>query len=217
MENFSTSNQLFIDFLKLAPTPWEALTELNKYIDQLFQNPPEGFVIDGNLLKGKNVKVGDNLEILDKAVLLDGSEVSSNSILRGGVILGQDSFIGHGIEIKHSVIMDYTRIPHLNYVADSVIGSRCNFGAGSITANWKGGFKILEISVTKKGQKINTGLEKLGSIIGDDVYLGCNVVLNPGTIVGKNTHIYPLSLIGGEIPSDVIVKNHTNLEIVKKN
>ncbi|MDP2671580.1 MAG: hypothetical protein Q8P13_03965 [bacterium] len=213
---FETEEKIFTGFLTLKGTAWECLTSLETYIDSLFENPPEGLNLQNNLLLGENVKLGNNVVVLGKAILCAGTEVCDNAVLRDGVILGQNSFIGFGIEIKHCVIMSRTRIPHLNYVADSIIGNGCNFGAGVITANWKGGFANKEIAVSLDEERFDTGLEKFGALVGDGVYLGCNAVLDPGAVIGKGSLIYPLSLIRGEVPVKTIVKNHQNLEMVAK-
>jgi len=137
-------------------------------------------------------------------------------LIRNGAVIGDNVVIGHTTEIKHSIILNGARIPHFNYVGDSIIGNNVNLGAGVILANFKSGSKNLEISLEENGKRISSGLKKLGCFIGDGVKIGSNTVCDPGSIVGKNSVIYPLSLIRGEIPSNKIVKNKSNLVTIQR-
>ncbi len=197
--------------------PWLSLEKMDKYIDSNRKELIEkGFREVGPALIHPNANVDPSVVISEPSIIDLGTQVCKNAFLRGSVIIGKNSFIGQGIEIKHSIIMDSTRIPHLNYIADSIIGSHVNFGAGTITANWKGGWdnKIISVKISK--EKISTGLEKFGALIGDQVYLGANNVTAPGTIIGRNVLTYPLCFLRNTIPANSIVKNKSNIEIVTK-
>ena len=134
------------------------------------------------------------------------------AFIRGKALVGNDCVIGNSVELKNVIIFDHCEVPHFNYVGDSILGFKAHMGAGSITSNIKSDRSPVTIA-TPEG-KIDTGLIKAGAFLGDHVEVGCNSVLNPGTVVGRNTNIYPLSMVRGFVPADHIYKNKG--EVVNK-
>ncbi|HEX7456749.1 MAG TPA: hypothetical protein VF303_04825 [Candidatus Nanoarchaeia archaeon] len=184
---------------------WDPLTRLEKYLES---------VCDGELIVGKNTTIHSSAEIKGLAIIGDGVEIRNNVLLREGVVIGDGCVIGHASEIKHSIILANSKIPHLNYVGDSIVGNDVNLGAGVILANYKAGVKKLEVEIGSG--KISSKLKKLGAFVGDGVKIGSNTVCNPGTIIGKNTLIYPLCAVRGTIEANKIVKCKMELVIEKK-
>ena len=177
--------------------------------------PTQEFVLhtdtDGkqNVWIAKDVKIANDAHLYGPLILDHGTEIRHGAFIRGKVIIGKDCIIGNSTEIKNSIILDNVQLPHYNYVGDSVIGNYAHLGAGAIISNLKSAKTQVII-----GGEIDTGLRKVGAFLGDHVEIGCNSVLNPGTIVGQNSIIYPVSCIRGIIESDCIVS--TKLTITKK-
>ena len=138
------------------------------------------------------------------------------AFIRGNAIIGADCVVGNSTEIKNDIIFDNVEVPHYNYVGDSVLGFHAHMGAGSITSNIKSDRTNVVIKDFSTGEKIETGLRKIGALLGDYVEVGCNTVLNPGSVVGSHTTIYPVSMIRGVIPADSVVKNRAKQEIITK-
>ena len=162
-----------------------------------------------NIWIAKGVKIASDAHLYGPLIIDQGTEIRHGAFIRGKVIIGKNCVIGNSTEIKNSVILDNVQLPHYNYVGDSVIGNYAHLGAGAIISN----LKSTKTQVVIDG-KIETGLRKAGAFLGDYVEIGCNSVLNPGTIVGKNSIIYPLSCVRGVIEADCIVS--TKLNITKK-
>lgn len=213
---FDLSNSPHNTFITSKENFWSIIRDLNVYIDQLFSNPPSGFSKNGNLLVGEEVEIDPSARIVGRAVIGNKSKIKDGCLLREGVIIGEDCIVGHASEIKHSIILNRSNAAHLNYVGDSLVGNKVNLAAGVILANFKNGSKNPEVIVEINGKKQSTGMKKLGAIIGDDTKIGSNVVTDPGTIIGKNTLVYPLVLIRGTIASNKIIKFKPILEIVDK-
>ncbi len=209
-------NSPHLNFLQSKGSFWEAIVDLENYIDEFFKNPPAEFSKNNNLLLGRGVKIAKTATILGKAVIGANSEVKDSVLLRDGVVIGENCIIGHASEVKHSMILDSSNIAHLNYVGDSLIGSKVNIAAGVIVANVKSGARNSEVFVEVSGEKVATGLQKLGALVGDGTKIGSNCVLDPGVILGKNIITYPLTPIRGTFPSNKIIKYKPNLEIVDK-
>ena len=189
--------------------PWEVLPKIKSYIKKLLDEPPAGFtVLKEGVLIGENVKISPTPTIEPPAVLGAGTEVRPGAYIRGNVITGADCVIGNSSELKNCVLMQHVQVPHYNYVGDSVLGNGAHMGAGSICSNLKsrGG------NVTVHGEKgYATGLRKLGAILGDGADIGCGCVLNPGTVIGKGTNVYPLTSVRGVIGAHKIVKSMDNI------
>lgn len=194
--------------------PWEVLPFIGNFIIEL------GKMLDHSLYTEirENVWVAKDAEIFESAYIkgpciIDcGTEVRHCAFIRGNVIVGKNCVVGNSTEVKNSIIFDNTQIPHYNYVGDSVLGYHSHLGAGSITSNVKSDHS--NVIVCLNGKKIPTGLRKMGAMVGDYVEVGCGSVLNPGTIVGKNSNVYPLSSVRGYVAENSIYKNKN--EIVEK-
>lgn len=189
--------------------PWEMLPKIKILISDLINDGLDGFtqIADGVFI-GKNVKIYDNVTIEAPAIIGEGCEIRPGAFLRGNVITGANCVIGNSSELKNCILLDKVQVPHYNYVGDSVLGNHAHMGAGSICSNLKADGK----SVVIHGDKdYETGLRKIGGILADNADVGCGCVLNPGTVIGKNTSVYPLTSLRGVFPSDCIVKSTDNI------
>ena len=162
--------------------PWELISNLSEYLDTVLKN--------GDKLVGDMSHIDASAEVEGKLIMGKNSTIADNVLIRGDCIIGDNVHIGHAVEIKHSIIMDNTAIAHLNYVGDSIIGNNVNIGGGAIIANWR--FDKKNIKIKFEDKKIDTNLEKFGACVGDFSSLGINSALNPGTILGKRSLVYPL-------------------------
>lgn len=202
-------NKLFDVFIY----PWEILPHIKDYIYELMEEGLDGFEeIEKGVFVGKNVKIYPTATIEAPAVIGEGCEIRPGAFIRGSVITGSGCVIGNSSELKNSVLLDKVQVPHYNYVGDSILGNHAHMGAGSICSNLKADGKAV---VVRADENYETSLRKLGGILADGADVGCGCVLNPGTIIGKNTSVYPLTSLRGVYPSDCIVKAQNN--IVKRN
>lgn len=160
----------------------------------------------------KSARVSENAYIGDFTIIDEGAEIRQCAYIRGNSIIGKDCVVGNSSEIKNSILFDKAQVPHFNYVGDSILGYGVHLGAGAITSNLKSDRTNVKIAVGQA--KIDTGLRKMGAIIGDLCEIGCNTVLNPGAVIGRETTVYPLSIVRGYVPGGSIFKTPTN--IVKK-
>lgn len=193
--------------------PWEILPHIKDYIYELIEEGLEGFEeIEKGIFVGKNVKIYPAATIEAPAIIGEGCEIRPGAFIRGSVITGSGCVIGNSSELKNSVLLDKVQVPHYNYVGDSILGNHAHMGAGSICSNLKADGKAV---VVRADENYETSLRKLGGILADGADVGCGCVLNPGTIIGKNTSVYPLTSLRGVYPSDCIVKAQNN--IVKRN
>ena len=187
--------------------PWDVLPKLGVFIEQLGPYlPPDIYEKCGeNIFIAKSAKVASTASISAPCIIDEGAEIRHCAFIRGSVIVGKKAVVGNSTELKNALLFDGVQVPHYNYVGDSVMGYKAHFGAGAITSNVKNDNTNVVVKVPL--QSIDTGLRKFGAIVGDHVQVGCNSVLNPGTMIGRNTSIYPLSCVRGIIRSDMIVKN----------
>ncbi|MCI8273686.1 MAG: UDP-N-acetylglucosamine pyrophosphorylase [Clostridia bacterium] len=191
--------------------PWEVLPIINKFIIEL------GNTLDTNIyeLKGENIWIAKNATIAATScikgptIIGENAEVRHGAFIRGNAIVGNNAVVGNSTEIKNAILFNNVQVPHYNYVGDSIIGYKSHMGAGAITSNIKSDRKL--IVVKNEEEKIETGLKKLGAIIGDYVEIGCGTVLNPGCVIGRNTNIYPLSSVRGVISENSIYKNQNDV------
>ncbi len=192
--------------------PWEVLPKIKEYILSLVNSRINGYtMLKEGVLIGENVKISPFSVIEPPAIIGEGTEIRPGAYLRGNVIIGKNCVIGNSTEIKNSVLFDHVDAPHYNYIGDSILGNGAHMGAGVIASNLKSD----KTNVTVRGQKAyETGLRKMGAILGDKAEIGCSSVLNPGTIIGKYTSVYPLTSVRGIIPESSIVKSKN--EITKK-
>lgn len=192
--------------------PWEVLPKIGSYMKDMMANEMEGFhEIAPGVWVGENVQIASTATILPPAIIGAGTEIRPGAYLRGNVICGYNCVIGNSTELKNVVLLDKVQVPHYNYVGDSVLGNRAHLGGGAICSNLKADGKNV---VIHGDQEYETGLRKIGAILGDHADVGCGCVLNPGTVIGKNTSVYPLTSLRGVYPADCIVK--AQKEIVKR-
>ena len=192
-----------------AEYPWEMLPRIKEYIKELIENGIEGYtLISDGVLAGENVKIYPTATIEPPAVIGSGTEIRPGAFLRGNVITGNDCVIGNSSELKNCVLLEHVQVPHYNYVGDSVLGNRAHMGAGSICSNLKSDGRAV---VIHGDVDYETGLRKIGGILADGADVGCGCVLNPGTVIGKNTSVYPLTALRGVFPEESIVKTVDNV------
>ena len=186
--------------------PWEIIPGLKAFIESVIREGLDGYErLFDNVLVGKNVKISDSAHIDGPAIIGSGSEIRHGAFIRGSVILGAGCVVGNSSEVKNSVMMDGAQAPHFNYVGDSILGKMAHLGAGAICSNLRSDGKTVRIK-DGLGDIIETNLRKLGAILGDGVEIGCGAVLCPGTIVGKSSTVYPLTVTRGVYPKDSIIK-----------
>ena len=191
--------------------PWEILPKIKEFAARLVSEGIPGFTeYAPGVLVGKDVKIAATATIEPPAVIGDGTEIRPGAYLRGNVITGPDCVLGNSSEFKNCVLLRHVQAPHYNYVGDSVLGNFSHMGAGSICSNLKSDGKAV---VIHGEEDIPTGLRKVGGILADRADVGCGCVVNPGTVIGKNTSIYPLTSLRGVIPADCIVKSLDNIVI----
>ena len=192
-----------------AEYPWEILPRIKEYILSLIENGLDGFEeISKGVFVGKNIKIYQNATIEAPAIIGGGSEIRPGAFLRGNVITGEGCVIGNSTELKNCVLLDGVQVPHYNYVGDSILGNKAHMGAGAICSNLKADKKNV---IIKGDIEYETGIKKIGAILGDGADIGCGCVMNPGTVVGKRTSVYPLTALRGVYPEDSIVKSEDNI------
>lgn len=194
--------------------PWEVLPEIKDFILKLGKtlDPEEYEYREGNIWIARSAKVAATACINGPAIIGRNTEVRHCAFIRGNAIVGEGCVVGNSTELKNVVLFNCVQVPHYNYVGDAVLGYKSHMGAGSICSNVKSDKQLV---VVKDGEeKIETGLKKFGAMLGDYVEVGCGSVLNPGTVIGRNSNIYPLSSVRGCVPADSIYKNAA--EIIKK-
>ena len=190
--------------------PWEALEGISDFILALGPTLPEEefYSPSENVWIAKDAKIFPLAYIGDPCIIDHGAEVRHCAFIRGSAIVGKNCVVGNSVELKNAVLFDNVQTPHYNYVGDSILGYKAHMGAGSITSNVKSDKTL----VTVKGDaEIPTGRKKFGAILGDFVEVGCNSVLNPGTVIGRHTNIYPTSSVRGVIPENSIFKDKDNI------
>ena len=194
--------------------PWEVLPKIKDFIITIGEslNKEEYVKIGENIWIAKSAKIAKTAYINGPAIIGKNAEVRHCAFIRGNAIVGENSVVGNSTELKNVILFNNVQVPHYNYVGDSILGYKSHMGAGSITSNVKSDKKL--VVVKNKDEKIETGLKKFGAMLGDCVEVGCGSVLNPGTVIGKNTNIYPLSSVRGVIKEKSIYKKQG--EIVEK-
>ena len=197
--------------------PWEVLPLIGEYILKLGSTLPEAdYEKRGeNIWIARTAKVAPTASITGPVIICDGAEVRHCAFIRGKAIIGKNAVVGNSTELKNSLLFDNVQVPHYNYVGDSVLGYKAHMGAGSITSNVKSDKTLVTIKadlyegdtdgIINNG-RIETGLKKMGAMLGDCVEVGCNSVLNPGTVIGRGSNIYPVSCVRGYVPEHSIVK-----------
>ena len=203
---FEQSGEPIVDSLVFSKeSPWLVLKEIQSYIVSLIDKGIEGYTkLDEGVLVGKNVKIAKTATIIGPTIICDNVEIRPGAYIRGGVIVGPECVVGNSSELKNAVLMRHAQVPHYNYVGDSIVGNYAHMGAGSILSNLKSDGKNI---VLHGEEEHETGLRKIGGFLGDHADIGCGSVLNPGTVIGKNTQVYPLSMLRGIYKENKIVKS----------
>lgn len=194
--------------------PWEALPKIKDFILNLGPKLPkdEFEEIKENVWVSKEAVIANSAFIAGPTIICKGTEIRHCAFIRGSVIIGENCVVGNSTELKNAILFNNVQVPHFNYIGDSILGFKAHFGAGSIVSNVKSDKS--NVSVLINGNKTDTGLRKFGAIVADYVEIGCNAVLNPGTIIGRNSNVYPASMVRGIIGENMIFKAPGN--IVKK-
>lgn len=206
---FCCENKILKPLFDGAEYPWEILPKIKDYILGLIEKGIPGYTeISDGVLVGENVKIYPTATIEPPAIIGSGTEVRPGAFLRGSVITGENCVLGNSSEFKNCVLSDKVQAPHYNYVGDSVLGYHAHMGAGSICSNLKSDGKPV---VIHGDENFETGLRKIGGILADGADIGCGCVLNPGTVIGKNTSVYPKNALRGVYPSNSIVKTPENI------
>ncbi len=209
IENLYDLNEtIAADLMKSAKYPWEILPKIKDFIIELGKSLPE----DKFEKRGEDVWVAKSAKVFDSAyiggpcIIDEDAEVRQCAFIRGSAIVGKGAVVGNSTELKNVILFNKVQVPHYNYVGDSILGFKAHMGAGSITSNVKSDKKLVVVK-NGKGMELETGLKKFGAMLGDNVEVGCNSVLNPGTVIGRETNIYPLSSVRGCIPARHIFKD----------
>lgn len=203
---FDYSKTIARSLFESVKFPWEALSKIKEFVIEL------GKTLDPNVYeeKGNNIWIAKSATVFPSAylngplIICDNAEVRHCAFIRGSAIVGKGAVVGNSTELKNSILFDGVQVPHYNYIGDSILGYKSHTGAGTITSNLKSDKSL--VTVLKDGEMIETGIKKFGAMLGDYVEVGCNSVLNPGSVIGRNTNIYPLSFVRGYIPENSIYK-----------
>lgn len=213
-ELYDLNETIAKELLESCDYPWEALPNIEDLIIKLGNtlDKEKYEQKDTNIWIAKTAKIAPTAYITGPVIIGENAEIRHCAFIRGKAIVGNNAVVGNSTELKNVILFNNVQVPHYNYVGDSILGYKSHMGAGSITSNVKSDKKLVEV---KNGEEIiETGLKKFGAMIGDYVEVGCGSILNPGSVIGKNTNIYPLSSVRGVVPENSIYKNQN--EIVEK-
>ncbi len=213
---YDLSHTQAADYLKQFKYPWEALEGIKELIlkigqtlDELEYDHPKD-----DVWIAKDARIYPNNYIDGPCIIGHKTEVRPGAFVRGSALVGDNCVVGNSTELKNVILFDNVQVPHYNYVGDSILGYKAHMGAGSITSNVKSDKKLV---VIKNGDEhIETGRKKVGALVGDRVEVGCNSVLNPGTVIGRDSNVYPVSCVRGVIPENHIFKEATKIVVKKR-
>ena len=209
---FDLSHTLAASYLEQYTYPWEALKGIKDFILQLGPTLGPDFIeMSPQIWVHKTAKIYPSAYLGAPCIIGANSEVRHCAFIRGSALVGENCVVGNSVELKNGILFDNVQVPHYNYVGDSILGYKAHMGAGSITSNVKSDKSLVVIHCDPE---IETGIKKVGAMLGDFVEVGCNSVLNPGTVIGRNSSIYPLSSVRGVVPEGSIYKANGN--VVKK-
>ena len=203
---FDYSKSIARPLLETVEYPWEALPKIKDFIIEI------GKTLDPEIYeqRGEDIWVAKSATVYPSAylggplIICEDAEVRHCAFIRGSAIVGKGAVVGNSTELKNSILFDGVQVPHYNYIGDSILGYKAHTGAGTITSNLKSDKSLVTVMV--KDEKVDTGVKKFGAMLGDYVEVGCNSVLNPGSVVGRNTSIYPLSFVRGYVSANRIYK-----------
>lgn len=210
-EIFDLSKSLAEPLLSKTEYPWEALPQIRDFILNLIPSLDKSVYeeVKPTVWIAKSAKIAPSADITGPTIIGENTEIRPSAFIRGSALIGNGCVIGNSTEVKNAIIFDSVQIPHYNYVGDSILGYRSHLGAGAVTSNVKSDKTLVTVKVN--GEKIPTGLKKFGAMVGDCVEIGCNTVLCPGTVIGRNSNVYPLSRVRGFVPENSIFKNAENI------
>lgn len=211
---YTTEQTIAKELLETYTYPWEVLPHIGEFIKKL------GNTLDSNIFeeKGENIWIAKDAIVAPTAsingpcIICSGAEIRHCAFIRGNAIVGEGSVVGNSTELKNVILFNSVQVPHYNYVGDSILGYKSHMGAGSITSNVKADKTLVVVKAAE--EQFETGLKKFGAMLGDHVEVGCNSVLNPGTVIGKHSNVYPLSMVRGFVPAHSIYKSKN--EVVEK-
>ncbi len=215
-ELYDLSQTIAGDYLAKFTYPWEALGGIADYVRVL------GATLDETVYekRGEDIWVAKSAKVAESAclngplIIDEDAEVRHGAFIRGSAIIGKGAVVGNSTEIKNDIIFNGVQVPHYNYVGDSILGYKSHMGAGSITSNVKSDKTLV---VVKSGEaRMETGRKKFGAMLGDHVEVGCNSVLNPGTLIGRNSRVYPLSSVRGVVPANSIYKKQGEIAAIRE-
>lgn len=204
---YSMENTIAAPLFEGTKYPFEVLPKIKDFILELSKTlDMTKFEKKGeNIFIAKSAKVAPSASITGPCIIDEEAEIRHCAFIRGNALVGKGAVVGNSTELKNVILFDKAQVPHYNYVGDSVIGFRSHMGAGAITSNLKSDKTLVTVKVGE--ERLETGLKKFGAMLGDNVEVGCGCVLNPGTVIGSNTNVYPLSSVRGFIPARRIYKN----------
>lgn len=213
-KNYDLKETIAQELFEGKTYPWEVLPEIGDFIIKLGKtlSPQEYDYRDGDIWIAKSAKVAPTACINGPAIIGKEAEIRHCAFIRGKAIVGEGAVVGNSTELKNVVLFNKVQVPHYNYVGDSVLGYKAHMGAGSICSNVKSDKRLVVVKGDK--EQVETGLKKFGAMVGDNVEVGCGSVLNPGTVIAKESNIYPLSAVRGCVPPHSIYKNRN--EVVEK-
>ncbi len=202
---FASIPKLLFPLFERNEYPFYAIANLGDTLEGIINDSPEGFSLyKEGVIIGNDVTIEEGATILPPTVIMDGAIVRQGAYIRGRVFVGKGAVVGHCTEVKNSILMEGAAAPHFNYVGDSILGKNAHLGAGVILSN----LKADKSAVTVKGDETyDTGMKKLGAVLGDGAEIGCNAVLNPGSVIGKGSSVYPLVSWRGVLPEGSIAKS----------
>ena len=208
---FNMEETIAKDIFEDCDYPWEVLPKIEAFILELGKtlSEDEYDCIDGNIWIAKSATIAPTASITGPCIIGKNTEVRQCAFIRGKAIVGENCVVGNSTELKNVILFNNVQVPHYNYVGDSILGFKSHMGAGSITSNVKS--DKTKVTINYQGEKLNTGLKKMGAILGNYVEVGCNSVLNPGTVIGRHSNIYPLSRVRGVVPTHSIFKDLDNI------
>lgn len=211
---FNMDETIAHDIFQGVDFPWEVLPRIKDFILVLGQTlDPQDYEKRGeDIWVAKSAKIAPTVSLNGPCIIGKNAEIRQCAFIRGNAIVGENCVVGNSTELKNVILFNNVQVPHYNYVGDSILGYKSHMGAGSITSNVKS--DKTQVTIRYEGDVIETGLKKMGAILGNYVEVGCNSVLNPGTIIGSNTNVYPLSMVRGYVPKGSIYKRQG--EVVEK-
>ena len=213
IELFDLSHTMAKDYLAQYEYPWQALPGIKNLILELGKHLGEDFTETApNVWIHKTATVAPSASITGPCIIGANTEVRHCAFIRGSALVGENCVVGNSVELKNVILFDSVQVPHFNYVGDSILGYKSHLGGGAVTSNVKSDKTL--VTVRNGSERIETGLKKFGAMVGDYVEVGCNAVLNPGTVMGRHCQVYPTSCVRGAVPENSIWKNDGT--VVKK-